>query len=257
MQLVRGKRLRLALVGALLVGATVGLAAAPTAQTANSGTFGCGDTVTASFTLDKNLHCTDDGLLVGADGITINLNGFTISGTGAGVGVQSIGHTGDVVRDGTISGFDISVGLVSGADGNTVRNVRTFGSSYGIQVASSNNDVLNSNDADSNGVDGIVIGSSVGTQLKNNTALSNGGAGIVVQEGSTGAVSDNVTNGNSGDGIVVGPGSPVTLTNNRASFNSQLGINAAPDDNDGGSNVVQDNGDVHQCANVVCVEVSS
>jgi hypothetical protein len=49
----------------------------------------------------------------------------------------------------------------------------------------------------------------------------------------------------------------VKLTGNRASFNGGLGINADPGVTDGGKNVVQDNATATQCANVICVAVTS
>jgi hypothetical protein len=42
------------------------------------------------------------------------------------------------------------------------------------------------------------------------------------------------------------------VTSNTTLFNTQLGLDAAPGVADGGANRGRDNGNVHQCENVVC-----
>jgi hypothetical protein len=229
------RRAKLALLGALLAVAAVSLAAtAPSApQAVRHALLSCADTVTTDTVLSSDLNCPGStGLIVGANGITIDLKGHTISGDGTHTGVLNIGHTGDTIKNGTISTFSIAILLTTAANSNTVKKVRANGNSqYGILATNSSSFVI-----------------------AGDTALSNGTG--IEEAGSSGQLSTNVANGNNLDGIRADD-SAVTLTGNRTSFNGQFGIEAAPGSKDGGKNVVQDNGDQHQCANVVCVEVSS
>ena len=82
----------------------------------------CGDTVTTNVTLTADLHCSGDGLIIGAHGVTIDLNQHEISGTGTGNGVSAVEYNGLTIRDGTISGFETGIFLESVQDA-TVRNM--------------------------------------------------------------------------------------------------------------------------------------
>jgi parallel beta-helix repeat protein len=275
---------KLALLGALLPVAAVSLAAtAPSSRTAGRHTLlACGDTVTTDITLSSDLNCSaSDALDVGANGITIDLNGHTTTGDGSHNGIFNNGHTGFVIKNGTVRHFRVGVFLENGANSNTVKNVRAIGNAdNAIIVQDSNNVQLTGNSAFSTGGIAIFVGGGSGDQVtgnvaeansqegilmslstsgfvvSGNTSLNNGGYGIEVFAPSSGQLSSNVANGNTLDGIFVKPDdTSVTLTKNLASFNDQLGINAAPGDGDGGKNVVQDNASAKQCANIVCTEV--
>lgn len=65
----------------------------------------CGGVVAGTVSLDRDLNCTGDGLVIAKSGATINLNGHTLAGNGSGVGVQTEGGTPVIVRGGTIRGF--------------------------------------------------------------------------------------------------------------------------------------------------------
>lgn len=73
----------------------------------------CGTTIVANLTLDHDLTCPGNGLIVGADGITINLNGHTIMGPGSGVGINVPNRTGVVIVGGTVKNFLAGVQLVN------------------------------------------------------------------------------------------------------------------------------------------------
>ena len=73
----------------------------------------CGTTVLTNLTLDHDLTCSGNGLLVGADGITVNLNGHTITGPGSGVGISISNRTGVVIVGGTVKNFLAGVQLVN------------------------------------------------------------------------------------------------------------------------------------------------
>jgi parallel beta-helix repeat protein len=277
------RRAKLALLGTLLAACAVSLAAtAPSSRTASRHTLlACGATVTTSVTLTSDLTCSgSNGLNVGADGITIDLNGHTISDNGTHFGIRNNGHTKVVIENGTLSFFFEGVDLESGANNNTVQNVRAESNALsGIALALSNGDKVTGNYAFSNGGAGIIVDGGQGNQLTGNWVEANSGSGIGVDNStafllsgnkaldndgdgiaisttsSDGQLTGNLANANSANGIGLGSNTAMTLTQNRASFNDQLGINAAVGDSDGGKNAVQDNGSAKQCANVVCAEV--
>jgi parallel beta-helix repeat protein len=238
----------------------------------------CGQTVTASVALTADLFCSgSDGLDVGANGIVVNLNGHTISGDTTHFGVLDSGHTGVVIENGTVASFNTGVVFQLGASG-TVQNMRlrtstigidargngivisgdyAFDSDVGILVEGSG-DTVTGNWAEENISVGINVDHVSGVSLTGNKATNNG-VGIAAT-GSSGLVSGNVAESNT-SGIVlnsVGSGvkSQLTASNNRAAFNGQLGIDSAPGGStDGGGNLVQDNGNAGQCANIICHEV--
>jgi parallel beta-helix repeat protein len=81
----------------------------------------CGDTITTDVTLHHNLHCPNNGIIIGADNITLDLNYHTIDGDGtpaAGcdpdtefcdTGVVSFRHDGVTVVHGSVRQFDVGV----------------------------------------------------------------------------------------------------------------------------------------------------
>ena len=89
----------------------------------------CGDTITVDTTLDSDLNCTGDGLIVDADGITLDLDGFRILGD-ADPGDEGVRVLGSfvVIRNGNIG--DFGVGIVVSGNSNTVEDLaiaNTFG----------------------------------------------------------------------------------------------------------------------------------
>jgi hypothetical protein len=75
--------------GKFVVLTTLALAVALLPATAaQASPISCGSTITSSVLLTKNLNCTGDGLIVGANNLTIDLNGHRINGAGVGAGIQ-------------------------------------------------------------------------------------------------------------------------------------------------------------------------
>lgn len=93
----------------------------------------CGDTITTSVVLTRNLTCAGDGLTVQGAGITVNLNGrrITGSGTGAGIIVSGFGPSGVSVVGGRISGFE--AGVSSWVSGTRLSDVVLSGNGRGVQ----------------------------------------------------------------------------------------------------------------------------
>src|SRR5215217_4883306 len=96
----------------------------------------CGDVITQDTTLDSDLACPGDGLVVSADGVTLDLGGHTITGSGAllGAGVTiraDLTLTDVTIRRGTIRGFDSAV-LVENGAGVVVRHLSVTNNVTGI-----------------------------------------------------------------------------------------------------------------------------
>jgi hypothetical protein len=86
----------------------------------------CGMVLTQSVTLQADLQCAGDALIVGADGITIDLAGHSVSGNGTGKGISAESHSDLTVRDGSINGFATGVGLII-EQNSTFTNVKITG----------------------------------------------------------------------------------------------------------------------------------
>src|SRR5919199_2898815 len=87
----------------------------------------CGATITTDTELvDDVTDCPDEGIVIGADNVTLDLNGHTVSGDGApvascpdgafcDVGIDNTaGHTGVMIRNGAITGFDVGLFAIGG-----------------------------------------------------------------------------------------------------------------------------------------------
>jgi len=129
----------------------------------------CGQTITQSTTLTADLGpCSNNGIVIGADGITLDLGGHRIFGTtatGDRAGVLVQGRQGVTVRNGTVNDFDGGVVILSGS-GNTVTGItarHNLGAAFGqtgpstalygdgILVQGSSNNSIIGNVADNNG----------------------------------------------------------------------------------------------------------
>jgi hypothetical protein len=177
----------------------------------------CGETVTASLTLNGDLVCTGDGLIVTGNSVILNLNGHAIEeqvANGTGVWVRGAS---DTVENGAVTGFIYGV-LVDGAKA-TVSSVRVFYSSLNgiVGGAKLTNDV-----AAFNAGDGIVAFGAAGETLSGDHESSNGFYGLALF-GSTTTVTGNIAEANKYIGIYDN-GIASKLTNNIANFNGNDGI---------------------------------
>jgi hypothetical protein len=157
-----------------------------------------------------------------ASSVTIDLAGFTISGPGQVLGITATaiaagGETrGITVRNGSISRFDIGVGL--GGDGSIVEGLRVFdGISAGIIATG----IVKGNSAvGMNGGPGAGSGISAAGIVTGNYASHNRFAGIEIGQGSTVIGNTSTQNGPTipGFGIVVS--CPSNVTDNTAVNNA-------------------------------------
>lgn len=166
----------------------------------------CGTTILANLTLDHDLTCTGNGLIVGADGITINLNGHTITGPGSGVGISVPNRTGVLIVGGTVRNFLAGVQLVN-STAIVVKENRFTG----------NQDAV------------FLIGTSWST-VKENTAWQNTRVGVMlrpsgIRNSMQNVVVENTLTDNTNGIILVETPTGNTIKENRISASSNAGIN--------------------------------
>lgn len=213
----------------------------------------CGQTITASLTLNGDLQCSGNGLTVnGAAAVVLNLNGHQITGGASGSVGVTLTSKSATVENGVIINFTKAVQVVGVLD--TVTNIRATLDSNGIVDLGTSTKVTN-NVTWRNGSAGIYAGGSGGT-FSGNHVLNNTFHGLEIV-GSKNVVTSNVANGNTYDGIYDG-GYVTTLTKNIANFNGHDGIyldDLTPID--GGGNTAKGNDftagvPAEQCLGIVC-----
>ena len=215
----------------------------------------CGDTITADTTLDRDLtDCPSNGILIGADDITLDLNGHTISGDGKPVrrcprdqicdlGVGYDDHTGVTIRDGSVRGFGIGVGVFRGRNDRFVKLDSSRNQFFGFVIGGSSRIVVRDSsghdnprpDGDGLGLftshdvrivhntfkhnaqPGMHIEDSTRTLVKGNLVSHNGDAGIMLQAADHHQVRGNRSVRDGGTGIIVAPGSRNVIAGNRIS----------------------------------------
>lgn len=153
-----------------LCGAGLLLTASPAAATHVE----CGDVITTDTRLDSDLTgCTGDALRIDADGVTLDLGGHAITGgVGAIAGVRAAQRDDVVIRNGHISGFFDGV-VLDETTGSQVRLVRAEGNVRGIELAGSDDNVVEGNRVRGNALDGIRLGLSSGNEISGNHVEGN------------------------------------------------------------------------------------
>jgi hypothetical protein len=113
------------------VAAGLGMSLVPVTP-ADAAPLGCGSVLTTDTTLETDLTCSGDALIIGSDGITVNLNRHAITGTGTGTGITDRGFDNVTIRNGTISRFARAAFLDTVRD-VTFRRIRILGPGQGIE----------------------------------------------------------------------------------------------------------------------------
>ena len=122
---MRGRRtIGAALAAGLLLAVP---SAAPAAVT-------CGQVITQDTTLDADLSCDVNGIVIGASGITLDLGGHSVSGNG--VSILNHGYDDVTIENGSVDVNTVGIDL-EGVQGNVVRNVQLAGLQHGIQLTGS------------------------------------------------------------------------------------------------------------------------
>ncbi len=212
----------------------------------------CGDTITADTTLDRDLtNCPNNGIIIGANDITLDLNGHTISGDGkpvrrcprrqiCDVGVANDDHSGVAVRNGSVRGFAIGVGVIRVRDNRLVKLTSSENQLFGFLIGGSSGTVLRDSTATDNprpdgdglgvfmshdlrivnnsfrrnGQLGMHIENSTGNLIKGNEFVRNGDFGILL-EGDRNQLRENRLVRNGVAAIQLGPGSRNVIARNR------------------------------------------
>jgi len=161
----------------------------------------CGTTVMGDLTLDHDLVCSADGLVVGADGIRIDLNGHVIAGSGAGVGVLVSGRSDVTVSNGVIRDFPVAVRIIA-STGIIIRHNEFVENAEGIDVqAGGVGNTIKDNVFRAHTIRAIMLrGSSSDNDVKNNTFTGNR-IGVLMFGATDSELKDNLISGSSLAGI--------------------------------------------------------
>jgi hypothetical protein len=219
----------------------------------------CGQTLTASLTLNGDLFCSGTALTVTGASAVLNLGGHEVAGpngTASGpIGIRLSGKS-ETVTNGLVTNFAIGVYVTGASD--TVSAVRATYNFEGIYDAGPTTKITNSVAA-SNGNVGIytVLGAGGGT-YSGDHELNNSYGLVIVSNAAKMIITGNIAEGNTIYGIDDG-GFGTTLTKNIANFNGNDGIYVAEVAViDGGGNTAKGNdyttGNApEQCHGVVCL----
>jgi len=165
-------------------------------------------TGTMQITTDATLTEDHSGPIdVMADNVTLDCDGHTVTGSGTGHGIDVDYRTGVTVRNCTVSGFDMGIDLQT-SDGNVVTgNTVTGNSGDGIHLSFSDNNTVTGNEAHDNGANGFSLnGGSTGNTFTDNTANDNGLDGFLSWESWGNTYTANAASGNGGWGFAFAPG---------------------------------------------------
>jgi parallel beta-helix repeat protein len=188
----------------------------------------CGTTILANLTLDHDLTCSGNGLIVGADGVTIDLNGHTITGSGTGNGILATGRSGVVITGGTIRNFTIGVQLVA-STGVLVKEIRAIANRDGIFLIASSGNTITENFASQNSRVGVMlrpgaINNSTQNLVTENILSDNTNGVILVETPSANIFKENIITGSSNAGIALNGGVSGNLIQENAFTGNAAGI---------------------------------
>ena len=137
----------------------------------------CGSTIVNDLTLDQDMDCAGNALVVGVDGIRINLNGHTIRGTGAGRGIDMNGRTNVTVQGGTIRNFETGI-FVANSTRVTIRGSMFTQNREGVFLNGSTDCIVEGNTSWQNLIRGIMVRpsatrTSMRNEIKENSVSDN------------------------------------------------------------------------------------
>jgi parallel beta helix pectate lyase-like protein len=196
-----------------------------TATTARAADVSCGDFITASVVLDRDLSCpgSQRGVTVVGDGTTFDLHGHSITGSPGGTGVVASG-TNVTVKNGTITGFTVGLRASNASPGAFEHLTLTANGTGGMFIDSSA--VLRNSQVSRNDGDGLYFSFNRPGGVFDSTIAHNGGNGIFGDYGSDAATyQGNRVVGNGGHGIDVETATS-TILDNVVLRNGRDGIHA-------------------------------
>jgi Periplasmic copper-binding protein (NosD) len=172
----------------------------------------CGVVVKEDVTLNADLSCDGDGLIVGNNGITINLNGHTIKSNGDHDAVDLSVNFGDdsgilvpkakdvkIIGPGLITGFDRAI-TFTGSSGGEVSDLLLRDNEVAVLASGSRYIGINANTIDNNKY-AVVLESSVKGQVAFNLIAANEKQGIVLLNSDEYKILTNSIYGNGKNGI--------------------------------------------------------
>jgi parallel beta-helix repeat protein len=164
-------------------------------STPSSSMISCGQTITQDTTLIKNLHCTGNGIIIGANGVTLNCAGHSITGNlSFYAGVNLTSTTGTVIENCKVSDFDFGFFMATGSNATFTGNIVRGNFYDGFYLPTSNNTLVNNSAFGTRG-SGFEVTGSFNT-LQNDTAKNSGGNGFTLA-GSYDVIADNSAINNS------------------------------------------------------------
>lgn len=179
------------------------VATAAPSPAASRASLRCGDVITSSVVLTRDLvGCRADGLVIGAAGVTVDLNRHLVSGLGTSGsdGIRDEGFAGLTVRGGRIEHFDSGID-VENADHVTVVALQVRDTVFGILLVSVSGGILSAIDIETASFAGIQLAQADHLALVGN-ALSHNGDGISLFQSSRNLIAGNASV-HSGSGIAL------------------------------------------------------
>jgi parallel beta-helix repeat protein len=197
----------------------------------------CGDKITADTTLHHDLiDCTNNGIVIGADGITLDLNGHTIDGDGkllatcprnkiCDVGVVSLGHDGVTVVGGSLGEFALG-GLVGNASRPHLLGLSSSGNRFaGAEIFNSPRTLVRDSKFVGNGLHtdqaGLGLHDSPDGRFLRNSFGHNGDIGMFVDGSNRNRIEGNVFSRNPEAAILMEEGSGNEMRRNHLSRNGE------------------------------------
>jgi nitrous oxidase accessory protein NosD len=201
----------------------------------------CGDTITASTTLDSDLvNCPGNGIVIGADGITLDLNGHTIDGDEpeecnevCDFGVANFEHADVTIKGGSVREFALAL-IVGGAPNNRLVHLSLTRSTFsGALIFESPGARFERNTVVANGLNtdqaGVGVFSSPDSRIARNEISDNGDIGVFGLEADDIVFERNVLSGHPEAAFLI-EGSRNVFTRNRLTRNAE-GITVGGDEN--------------------------
>jgi len=185
-RIVAGRIMAGRIMRGAVVAATTGIGVMLLTPMAAHAAVTCGQTITASTTLDQDLNCAGTGVVINAPNVVFDLGGHTITGpapTTVGNGPRGVlvssNRTGATVRNGIIRGFDIGVDTNPGANGATVTGLVLDTNGLGILVntGASSNQLTSNTIVNTTHFSGIQLGGN-GHLVEGNTFFNDVSIGV-------------------------------------------------------------------------------
>jgi parallel beta-helix repeat protein len=220
--------MRIAGASMLVLAAVLALAASASAQPVS-----CGQTITEDTTLEADLNCSNDAIVIGAAGITLDLGGHAIS-AGA-TGIRNNGYDDVRIRNGRVL-VDTRGIVFNGVSGSVIRDVSFEGLQHAIDLVDSDGNRIVDNSLLSVWLS--LLSGSDGNVVKGNTIRAYEGF-ILVSESSHNRLVENLVESGQDATIRVNQGHQNRIARNTLATNYLTAVSLrASNDNEFVANAV-------------------